>query len=47
MSEEKEYIVTLHRKEDAEQFYVEMETNKSTESIPSKNFYWDKISIIF
>ena len=42
MSEEKEYIVTLHNKKDAEQFYEEMETNKSTESIPSKNFYCDK-----
>ena len=42
MSEEKEYIVTLHNKKDAEQFYEEMETNKSTEHIPSKNFYCDK-----
>ena len=42
MSEEKEYIVTLHDKKDAEQFYEEMETNKSTENIPSKNFYCDK-----
>ena len=47
MSEEKEYIVTLHNKKDAEQFYEEMETNKSTEHIPSKNFYCDKKLMFF
>jgi hypothetical protein len=39
MSEEKEYIVTLHNYTDCEQFYDEMETNKSTTHIPKKNFY--------
>ena len=38
MSEEKEYIVTLHNHSDCEQFYDEMESNKSTEFIPGKEF---------
>ena len=38
MSEEKEYIVTLHSHSDLEQFYDEMETNKSNTFIPEKNF---------
>ena len=29
MSEEKEYIVTLHSHDDLEQFYDEMESNKT------------------
>ena len=38
MSEEKEYIVTLHNHSDCEQFYDEMESNKFTEFIPGKEF---------
>ena len=35
---EKEYIVSIENHNDLEQFYDEMESNKSTEHIPEKNF---------
>ena len=35
---EKEYIVSIENRDDLDQFYDQMESNKSTEFIPSKQF---------